>query len=293
MRVGFIGLGHAGYPMAANLLAAGFELTVHDLERTKAEQLLDRGATWAGSTDEAARDAEAVITSLPGPSEVKSVFESRGGLLESLREGQTWIEMSTTDVGQLRGFASRLAGHGVTVLESPVTGGVRAAYERQATLFVGGAQAVFDQRRAVLDAMSSHVIYLGPLGNAMITKIITSMIGLVHDSVLGEALVLGKRAGLAPAALLDAIQSSYTGSFVADVDGPRILDGSYDVSFTADLGLKDLRLAQGLAADSNVPVTFVGLAIAALERAKASYGGDADVLMLVRKLEEDCGVRLQ
>ena len=160
--------------------------------------------------------------------------------------------MSTTDVGQLRAFAARLAGSGVSVLESPVTGGVWAAYERQATLFVGGEQAVFDQRRAVLDAMSSQVIYLGPLGNAMITKIITSMIGLVHDSVLGEALVLGKRAGLAPAPLLDAIQSSYAGSFVADVDGPRILDGSYDVSFSADLGLKDL----GLAADWRLTSTF-------------------------------------
>ena len=141
--------------------------------------------------------------------------------------------------------------------------------------------------------MASHVIYLGPLGNAMITKVLTSMIGLVHDSVLGEALVLGKRAGLATAPLLEAIQRSYAGSFVADVDGPRVLDGSYDVSFAVDLGLKDLRLAERLAADLNVPLTLVGLAVAALERAKASYGGDADVLMLVRKLEEDCGVRLQ
>ena len=87
MRVGFIGLGHAGYPMAANLLAAGFEFAVHDLERAKAEHLLDQGATWAVSTVEAARGADAVVTSLPGPAEVKSVFESRGGLLESLREG--------------------------------------------------------------------------------------------------------------------------------------------------------------------------------------------------------------
>ena len=293
MRIGFIGLGHAGYPMAANLLGAGFELTVHDLDRSKADRLVDRGATWAGSPGEAVRGADSVITSLPGPPEVRSVFESGDGLLESLREGQTWIEMSTTDVGQLRAFATRLTGNGVSVLESPVTGGVRAAYHREATLLVGGEQAVFEQRRPVLDAMASHVIYLGPLGNAMITKVLTSMIGLVHDSVLGEALVLGKRAGLATAPLLEAIQRSYAGSFVADVDGPRVLDGSYDVSFAVDLGLKDLRLAERLAADLNVPLTLVGLAVAALERAKASYGGDADVLMLVRKLEEDCGVRLQ
>ena len=293
MRIGFIGLGHAGYPMAANLLEADFELTVHDLDRAKADRLVDRGATWAGSPGEAVWGADSIITSLPGPPEVRAVFESGDGLLESLREGQTWIEMSTTDVGQLQAFATRLAGNGVSVLESPVTGGVRAAYQREATLFVGGEQAVFEQRRAVLDAMASHVIYLGPLGNAMITKILTSMIGLVHDSVLGEALVLGKRAGLATASLLDAIQRSYAGSFVADVDGPRVLDGSYDVSFAVDLGLKDLRLAERLGADLDVPLTLVGLAIAALERAKASYGGDADILMLVRKLEEDCGVRLQ
>ena len=263
---------------------------VHDLIRERAQSLEAAGARWASSPAETVSGCDAVITSLPGPREVKTVFE--GGIERTLVDGQTWIEMSTTDIGQLRDFARRLEMRGIHVLESPVTGGVANAYDAKITLFVGGDKPVFEAHRSVLEAMAARVIHLGALGNAMVAKLITNMIAFVNESALAEGLILGRRAGVAAEPLLDAIRHSYAGSFVADTDGPQLLAGIYRSSFALDLALKDMRLTQALANELNVPLPFGGLDEAILRRTKARYGGGADTLTLVKLMAEDCGVEL-
>ena len=290
MRIGFIGLGNIGFPIAANLLKAGHVMTVHDLDRARAAQLETDGAKWADSPAEVASHCDTVITSLPGPPEVKQVFE--GGLAPALNRGQTWIEMSTTDVGQLRAFATTLESRGIHVLESPVTGGVTNAYAGQITIFVGGDANVLEAHRNLLQAVASKVIHLGALGNATVAKLITNMLAFVHAAGLAEGLLLGKQAGVAVGPLLEAIQSSYAGSFVADTDGPRALTGTYQSGFSLDLALKDMHLTQSVANAFNVPIPFGALGEASLRRTKARYGGDADVLTMMKLMAEDCGVEL-
>lgn len=288
-RIAFIGLGNIGFPLAQNLLAAGHDMNVYDLDSSKAAPLAAGGARVAGSLGDAIRAAEVVVTSLPGPRETKAVFEAPDGLLARMTAGQAWIEMSTTDAAQLESFASQLAARGIDVLEAPVTGGVVNAYKGAITIFVSGAAAAYDRHRPLFDPLAAHVIYLGALGNALVVKLISNMLAFIHGCALGEGLLLGTKAGIPAAALLEALRHSYAGSFVADVDGPRVLAGTYDSAFALDLALKDQRLTHGIASDLNVPLELSALATAALERAKARWGGDADCLLSIKGVYEGLG----
>ena len=227
MQIGFIGLGQIGHPMATNLSKAGFALVVNDLARERADALVAAGATWADDARAVAEAADVVITSIPGPPEVKAVFEGERGLLAGIRAGATWIEMSTTDVDQLRAFAGRLEEKGAKTLDSPVTGGVDNAWLGKVTIFVGGEREEFERRRSVFEGIGDVVHYMGPLGSGMTTKLITNMLGFNHQVAMGEALMLGKRAGLDLVALRAAAQTSTGASAVIERDGPFVFDGTY------------------------------------------------------------------
>lgn len=293
MRIGFIGLGNIGYPMAAQLLGSGFDLTVHDLSREKADRLVDKGARWGGTLRDTVEGADTIITSLPGPKEVTQVFEADNGLLASLTAGQVWLEMSTSDRSLITRLASQLAEKQVTTMEATVTGGVANAYTGNITVFVGGDKATFESLHRVLDAVAGEVFYLGGLGNATVAKLITNMLAFVHEAALAEGLILGKRAGVELGPLLEAIQHSYAGSFVADVDGPRVLDGKYGSSFGIGLALKDMHLTHELGKELDVPLVFGSLATEVLERSRARYGENSDTLEAVKLIEEEIGERLQ
>jgi len=181
------------------------------------------------------------------------VVEGPDGLVHGLRRGSAWIDMSTSDVHQMARMAERLRGMGVAVLEATATGGVQNAREGRVTLFVGGRRTDFDVYRPVLEGIANRIFYMGELGRATITKLITNMMCFVHQSALAEGLILGAQAGIDSSALLEAIQASYAGSFVAEVDGPQILDGSYDRTFTIGLVAKDMTLGLALANEFEVP----------------------------------------
>lgn len=284
MAVGFIGLGHMGEPSAFNLLNKGVELIVHDRRPEAAAKLVAAGASWADSIAEVAAAAETVVTCVPGPPEVQAVVAG---------EGQAWIDMSTTDLHQMARFAAAFAENGVEVLETTATGGVQAAWQGHVILFVGGDPAVFERRRGVIDGIADQVFYCGPMGSATVTKLITNTLCFVHQTALGEVLMLGKKAGLDISALLEAIQASYGGSFVADVDGPQILDGSYDPSFEVGLVAKDARLAMGLAREFGAPLRVAGVVSQIVEEALARYGPSAGALVPTKALEEDIGESLR
>lgn len=291
--VGFIGLGHMGEPAAFNLLNKGFDLTVHDARREAGRRLVAAGAVWADDIAGVAAAAETVVTCLPGPPEVQAVVEGPGGLLDSLRPGTCWIDMSTTDLHQMARFADCFAAKRVAVLESTATGGVQNAWKGHVILFVGGDPATLKARRHVIDGIADKVFYCGPLGSATATKLITNTLCFVHQTALGEVLLLGKKMGLDLTALLEAIQASYGGSFVADIDGPQILDGSYDPTFDVGLVTKDARLAMGLAREHGVPMRLSGLMSEIVEEALARYGPAAGALSPTRALEEDTGESLR
>jgi 3-hydroxyisobutyrate dehydrogenase len=287
--VGFIGLGNLGRHLAARLLEAGFPLTVHDLDATAAAGLVAAGARQADSARAVAEASDCVITCLPSPEAVRAVVAAPGGVLEGLRRGGTWIDMSTNDPHGLERLAALAGARGVATLECPVTGGVHLAAAGEITVIAGGDEAVFEAHRGLLEAMGGRVIHVGPLGRASVIKVITNMLAFIHLVAVGEALMLAKRGGIPLATAYDVIRASSGNSFVHETESQVILNGSYDIGFTMDLALKDLGFALDLGSELGVPLELAEQVEGAFVRARERYGGSAWSSQVVKLLEDDVG----
>ena len=293
MKIGFIGLGHIGEPMANNLLKSGFQLTVHDIVEDKAERLLASGAEWAESPRAVAEVTDVIITSVPGPPETRAVIEGEKGVLEGVRSGSTWIETSTTDLNELQRLSGLLAARGVKTLEAPITGGVPKAWEGKVTMFVAGDKTDFEDLRPVFEGIGDKVFYMGPLGAGLVTKLITNMLSFVHHVALGEGLMMGAKAGIDLWSLRDAILASYGGSYACQEGAPQIFDGSYNPHFSLDLTLKDFDLATDFAAQIGAAWDLIPYVKGYYERARDRYGGDSGLSSVVRLTEDAANLKLR
>ena len=291
--IGFIGLGNLGRHLAAALLRAGHDVTVHDLDPGASAALAAGGAAIAGSPREVAAAASVVFTCLPSPAAVSAVVSGPDGVLAGLPPGGTWIDMSTNAGGETIRLAALAADRGMRVLEAPVTGGVHKAAAGQITVLVGGNEAVFAEHRALLGAFGSPVLYMGPLGSAATIKVITNMLAFIHLVAAGEALMLAKQGGLDLAASFEAIAASSGTSFVHETESQLILSGSYDIGFTMDLACKDLGFTTQLGRDLGVPLELADLVEETFLRARARYGGAAWSTQVVKLLEDALGVELR
>ena len=218
-RVAFIGVGRLGRHLAASLQRAGFDLVVHDRDDTATAALVEAGACRAATPAAAARDADVVVTCLPSPPAVSAVVSGEGGVLETLRTGGTWIDMSTNDRRELLRLAALAGEGGVATIEAPVTGGVHLAASGEITVLLGGDRELVDANRPLFEAMGGRSFYVGPLGAASDLKVITNMLAFVHLVACGEALMLAKRAGLDLAQAFEAIAAS---SSRASCTRPRV-----------------------------------------------------------------------
>jgi 3-hydroxyisobutyrate dehydrogenase len=292
MRVGFVGLGHMGENMAARVLAGGHDVAVHDLDRSRSAGLMAAGATWSDHPAACAAGAEIVITSLPGPSQCEQVVRGSNGVLSGIGRGAIWVDM-TTNRGQLVcKLASEMKARGAATLEAPVTGAVDGARKGKLTIFVGGESDVLAHANPVLETMG-RVIVCGPLGTGNVTKLVTNLLWFTHATALGEALVLGKKAGVELGVLWEAIKSSVADSFVARHDAPSIFAGHYDPSFSLDLCVKDLALIMEIAKSANVPIELGQLVKDRFERARQEFGGASAELLVVKLLEDEAGTDLR
>ena len=292
-QIGFIGLGNLGFHLAASLIKAGFNLTVHDLNRDTAAPLLDLGAVWADSPAAAASRCDTVITCLPSPAAVTRVVAGEAGILAGLRRGGTWIDCSTNDLHELKRLAGLAAVEGIQCLEAPVTGGVHKAASGDITVLVGGEKAVFDANLPLFKAIGGEVFHMGPLGSASVIKVITNMLAFIHLVAAGEALMLAKRGGLDLAQAFHAIKASSGNSFVHETESQVILNGSYNINFTMDLACKDLHFAHELGREFGVPLELAGLVEQTFIRAKSQYGGSAWSSQVVKLLEDALGTDLR
>jgi 3-hydroxyisobutyrate dehydrogenase len=290
MRYGFIGLGNLGGHLAASLVRAGFDVTLNDLDRHRADRHLEAGGQWAESPRALAAACDAVITCLPSPAASEQVLRR---LLEGLRPGATWIEMSTLGRDEIRRLAGIAAEGGVRTLESPVTGGVHLAARGEITVLVGGDADLLELHRPALGAMGGRLFHMGPLGSAAIIKVITNMLAFIHLVADGEALMLARRGGLDLAQAWKAIAASSGTSFVHETEGQLILNGSYDVAFTMDLALKDLGFAMGFGREFEVPLDLASMTQQTFLRGKAHYGGEAQSTQIVKLLEDALGTDLR
>jgi 3-hydroxyisobutyrate dehydrogenase len=293
VKIGWVGLGNIGSVMAGLLLKAGYQLTVHDIRPETGEKLLANGAHWANTPREAAESADTIITSLPGPPQVKAVMEGEQGVFSGLRTGCTWIEMSTTDSQEVQRLGAIAEEKGASVLEAPVTGGLTLAKAGGITILVGGEKDVFEAHLPLLEVIGGKIRYMGPLGHASAVKVITNLLALGHLIMAGEAFMLGKQAGIDLTALLEGIKASSGNSYTIETEMPLVYNGSYDVGWTMALALKDLGLTMQLARKHSVPLEIGALVEQIFVRAKVQYGENANSTQAVKLLEDAMSVYLR
>jgi 3-hydroxyisobutyrate dehydrogenase len=288
--IGYIGLGHLGVHLAASLQRAGHALVVHDLDHSLADGLVAAGATFADSPAEVGAACDVVFTCLPSPRVIDAVVTD---LLSGLAAGGTWIDNSTNDHSETLRLSALCAERGVTMLECPVTGGVHKAAAGDITVLAGGDTDLFERHRHLLDAIGNPVLYMGPLGNAAVIKVITNMLAFVNLVAVGEALMLAKRGGLDLSAAFEAIRHSSGNSFVHETESQVILNGSYNINFTMDLACKDLGFATQFGREFGVPLDLAGLTEQTFIRARSQYGGGAWSSQVVKLLEDALGTDLR
>ncbi|HEY7887233.1 MAG TPA: NAD(P)-dependent oxidoreductase [Steroidobacteraceae bacterium] len=293
MIIGFIGLGNLGSKLAATLLRNGRKLIVHDLDEAAARPLLDQGAHWAATPQELALRSDLIITCLPSPAISAQVLEQRNGVLEGLSANKLWLEMSTTEEGEVRRLGELVRRTGAKALDAPVSGGCHRAATGNISIFVGGERAAFEQALPALRIMGRRIIHIGPLGSASVLKVITNYLAFVHLAALTEAWAVANRTGMDPKTTYEAIKASSGNSFVHETESQVILNGSYDINFTVDLVLKDIGLFLELARKNDVPTEVADTVTAMFRDTQSRYGPRALSPRIIQRLEDDCGIQVR
>jgi 3-hydroxyisobutyrate dehydrogenase-like beta-hydroxyacid dehydrogenase len=296
MKIGFIGLGNMGGPMALNLMKAGHALVVHDTRRDAAAPHLAGGATWADSAKAAARGAELVLTSLPGPPEVEAVALGPDGILEGANPGTIYADLSTNSPSVMRRIAAAFKGKDVHVLDAPVSGGVIGAKRGSLQVMVGGEESIFREVKEVLRAVGNNVGYMGPIGAGTIAKLVHNMISIVTRSLVAEGFTLGVKAGVKPEALLEAIRGASFGQglILSHMIPDVVFKGDFDaVRFALKLARKDVGLATALAREYDVPMPLAAAGEQQLIECMARGWGDRDSTAPWLLQEERAGVQVR
>jgi 3-hydroxyisobutyrate dehydrogenase len=294
MKVGFVGLGNMGNPMASNLIKAGHQLTVHDLRREAATNLLEMGANWADAPREVVPGSDVVFTSLPVPRDVEAVVLGEKGIIEGSAPGTVYLDLSTNSPTAIRRIHDVCAQRGVAVLDAPVSGGVYGAAAATLAVMVGGDQQIFDRMKPTLDAIGSHVVYCGPIGNGMVCKICNNLLSMGIGVLMSEALTLGVKAGVDLATLADVIANSSGGNRRLTEKFPRFLfQGNFKPGFATALAAKDVRLATDLGREYGIPMELSNMVDQRHVEAMFRGWGLEDSDAVSRIQEEKAGVQLR
>ena len=284
MRIGFIGLGTMGRPMALNLLNAGHEVVVNRRSGA-ADELADAGATLADGPRDIAAQVDLVITMLPNGPQVLDVTLGPDGVAEGAHDGLLYVDMSSIAPAAARIVHDGLAEVGVRMLDAPVSGGEPKAINGTLSIMVGGDEAVFRQVTDVLGQMGSSVVLVGPIGAGNITKLANQVIVAANIAALSEALVLAELAGVDPAAVVAAIRGGLAGSAVLEAKAPMILDRNFKPGFRIELHAKDLANAHETGEDLNAPLPLTDSVLAMMEELRNTGHGADDHSGLVQYYE--------
>jgi 3-hydroxyisobutyrate dehydrogenase len=294
MRVGFVGLGIVGRPMARNLLRAGHTLVVNDLRPSAGETLVAEGATWVDRPGDVAAASEVVFTSLPGPREVEAVTLGDGGILAAAPAGLIYLDTTTVGPACIRRVAAAAAPRDVHVLDVAISQGPGRAEEGDLSLWVGGEEAIFERLRPLLAVVGRHLLYCGPVGCGQITKLVNNLTSQCVNLVLGETLSLGVRAGVPLETLCAALATGTAQTRALDELMPRgLFRGNLEPGFRLDLAAKDVRLATDLARELGLPLPLANLVDQVYVAAQARGLGSLSSHAVVRLVEEATGVTLR
>ncbi len=290
--IGFIGLGNMGSGMSMNISEAGYSMVVHDLNQDLATQLLENGARWAQSPKELAESCDVIFTSLPGPKEVEAVATGDEGLVEGIRKGSVWLDLSTSSPTLIRRLAGVFSEKGATVMDAPVSGGVRGAMEGKLAVMVGGDEKIFQQLSPILESFGDRVTYTGEIGTGSICKLMHNSIGYGMQMILSECLTLGVKAGVDPEKLVECIRNGSVGrGNLLNVTLPETyFKGIFDPpNFALRLARKDVSLALELGREYDVPMEAASHAYNELTAALNRGWGEKDSRISLLLQEERAG----
>ena len=258
-RIGFVGLGMMGLPMAKNLVEAGYTVTVFDLDAGAIEEAQGFGASPASTGAEVAAQSDIIITMVPDSPHVEAAIAGNGGIIEGIRPESVVIEMSTILPETGKRMAELLAEKGADFVDAPVTGGVAGAEAGSMSILVGGDAEAFERTLPILSILGGDITHMGPVGAGHTTKIANQLIGVATLAGLSEAFVLAKKSGLDMQTFYDAVKNGAGRSWALETLGPKILKGDFSPGFMVKHMQKDLRLAGQLADDTGTSIPTTSL----------------------------------
>ena len=275
-KIGFVGLGIMGKPMAKNLLKAGYELNVFDINQDAVNEVVAAGGVAAKTAKEVAAQSEAVITMLPNSPHVKTAVLGENGVLEGAKPGLILIDMSSIAPLAAQEVAAAVAKKGVEMIDAPVSGGEPKAIDGTLSIMVGGKQEIFDRCVELLSKMGKSVVRCGDIGAGNTTKLANQIIVALNIAALSEAMVLATKAGVDPELVFNAIRGGLAGSTVMEAKAPMILAGNFKPGFKIDLHIKDLANAIETGHDVGVPLPLTSSVMEILQALKVDGKGQND-----------------
>lgn len=285
MKIGFIGLGIMGLPMAKNLMKAGFSLVVHNRSRRPVEELASLGAQAANFGREVVQRSDVVITMLPDSPDVREVILGKGGVLEGVRSGMTVIDMSTISPRVTKEIAEALAAKGADMLDAPVSGGQKGAMEGTLSIMVGGKKEVFERCMPIFKAMGRVVVHVGDHGAGETVKLCNQVICALNIVSMCEGITLCRKTGVDVGKMIEVVSGGLGASNIISNLAPKILRGDMEPGFKLRLQQKDIRLALQLAEELKLPLPASGLAHQIFRIAEAKGLGDKGTQALIKAYE--------
>lgn len=283
MKIGFIGLGIMGKPMAKNLLKAGYQLIVFDIVKENVDCLVACGAVAAGSPKEVAEQCTYIITMLPNSPHVKAVVLGEKGVLEGAKAGSLLIDMSSIAPAASQEIAAECEKKGINMLDAPVSGGEPKAIDGSLSIMVGGDEAMFKSvKDDILLKMGASAVYCGKIGAGNTTKLANQIIVACNIAALAEALTLAKKAGVDPTRVFEAIKGGLAGSTVMNAKAPMMLAGQYKPGFRIDLHIKDLANALETGHNVSSPLPLTASVMEMFQALRVDGAGQEDHSALAR-----------
>ena len=286
-RIGFIGLGIMGKPMARNLLAAGFDLTVHSRSPDPVDELVAAGAKRADDPAEVAAASDITITMLPDTADVEAVLVGPGGVLSGAAPGSLVIDMSSIDPGPTRDMAGAFAARDVAMLDAPVSGGERGAIDAALSIMIGGEDEAVGRAMPVFEALGRSIVHIGPSGAGQVAKACNQLVVAATIEAVAEALLLAERSGVDAAKVRQALLGGFAGSKILEVHGQRMLDRTFEPGFRIRLHRKDARIVEGAADATGTPIPAFAVVAAQLQSALDAGDGELDHSSLFVELERE------
>lgn len=293
MKIGFVGLGIMGKPMAKNLLKAGYELVVYDIVQSSVDEVVAAGAVAASSNKEVAEQVDVLITMLPNSPHVRTAVMGKNGILEGAKEGLIIIDMSSIAPLESKAIEEACAAKGVKMIDAPVSGGEEGAIKGTLSIMVGGDKAVFESvKDDILLKVGGSAVHCGGIGAGNTTKLANQVIVALNIAAVAEAFTLAKKADVDPEAVFAAIRGGLAGSQVMVDKAPKMISGNFAPGFRIDLHIKDLNNALDTGHGVGSPLPLTALAMEMMQTLRADGFGSDDHSALARYYEKLSGTAI-